>query len=190
MECSLLTLNDLFNIEIDFNVRVNFKSVVDIVEALGGITEISDQSFSTISNGESYSFIQGENYLKGKQTLVFARERHNVDGGDHQRGKNQEAMITGILNKAMSSAILSNFSSVLNAVTSNTRTNFSTDNMIKFIQMQLNDNAQWDITSIAVSGIGDNLSTYTYGNTHLYVMVPDQTTIDYAKSMIDQIIEK
>ena len=101
-----LPLGQLYNTSIEFYARVNFTSLVEMVDALGGIDAISEQAFTTSDDsGLVMDVIQGENHFNGEQALAFARERQNVDGGDFQRGRNQQAVITAMIKKAISPAI-------------------------------------------------------------------------------------
>ena len=70
-----------------------------------------DSDFEFTAGG--YQFKKGMNHLDGKQALVFSRERYSFEDGDNQRGKDQEKVLTAILNKAMSPAILSNASALI-----------------------------------------------------------------------------
>ena len=72
-----------------------------------------------------YQFQQGSNHLDGKAALAFSRERYSFESGDNQRGKNQEAVLTAILQKAMSPAILTSANQILSEVSSCVETNMT-----------------------------------------------------------------
>ena len=94
------TLSQLYDTEIQFYARVNFTSLVEIVDQLGGIDVESDIEFTTSpDSGVVINVVQGMNHFNGEEALAFSRERQNVPGGDNQRGKNQQAVITGIIEK-------------------------------------------------------------------------------------------
>ncbi len=190
--CSMKTVEAIFDIEFNYYVKVNFKSVVDIVDALGGVTVNSDFNFSSMHSlsGKNYSFKVGENTLKGDAALAFARERHSFPNGDRQRGIHQQKIISAIFDKAISPAILSpaKLDSVLKAITSNMKTNISSNDISALVRMQLNDMASWDIQSISVDGKGASKPTYSAGSQLLSVMIPDEETINTAKQQIAAII--
>ena len=128
VDASMSTLGQLYNTSIEFYARVNFTSLVEMVDALGGIDVISEQAFTTSDDsGLVMDVIQGENHFNGEQALAFARERQNVDGGDFQRGRNQQAVITAMIKKAISPAILTGANGLLNSVSGNVDTNMSTE---------------------------------------------------------------
>lgn len=188
VDCSMKTLNALFGVECNYYVKVNFKSVVDIVDALGGVTVNSDLYFSSNHSlsGKTYSFVKGENTLTGDAALAFARERKSVSGGDRQRGIHQQKIISAILDKVMSPAILnpSNFQNVLSSITDNTKTSISYGDISSLVRMQLGDMASWDIDSISVDGTGAYRSSYAAGGQTLYVMIPNEETVAAAKTAI------
>lgn len=194
VNCSMKTLNSLFDIDCNYYVKVNFKSVVDIVDALGGITVTSDFDFSSrfSLSGKRYYFNKGENVLTGDEALAFARERKSFELGDRQRGIHQQKVIDAVLKKAMSPAILNikNFQKVLSGVTDNVKTNISYNDISDLIRMQLNDMSSWSIKTISVSGTGTSKPSYASGGEVLYVMIPDMSTVEQAKKEIDAVLNK
>ena len=182
---SMDTLKMLYDTDIDYYVRLNFTSFVKIIDALGGIRVYSDYSFST----ESYSFKKGYNNMNGAQALEFARERYSFAEGDRQRGKNQMAVIQGVIEKATSSAVLSRYASLLSSVQSSINTNISTDEIGSLVKQQLNDMGDWDISTYSVDGTGSSEYTYSIPNQRAYVMIPDETTISEAKLKLQEILK-
>jgi anionic cell wall polymer biosynthesis LytR-Cps2A-Psr (LCP) family protein len=172
-------------------VRVNFQSVVNIVDALGGITVESDYAFTSSNSlsGTTYTFHRGTNYLTGDKALAFARQRQSLPGGDMQRGVHQQRIITAVLQKLTSSAVVSNFTQVLSAVTDNTKTNISSEDINELIQMQLSDMASWDIQSYAMFGTGITGTLYTFGTTTQYgvLSVPEDQLAEI-KDLIQQTL--
>ncbi len=187
VDVSMDTLGMLYGIDIDNYFRVNFAGFVKIIDALGGITVNSDYDFSS-GNVSGYHFNKGSNYVNGEQALVFARERYAFQEGDRQRGRNQMAVIEGVINKAMSPELLSNYTSVLSAVEGSFETNISYDKIAELVRDQLSNGGSWNIVSYSVDGSGDTKRPYSM-SAYAYVMVPDQTTVDKAKEMIQQVID-
>ena len=102
MDVLLGTLENLYDTEIDYYFRINFTGFTEIIDALGGIDVSSDYDFT--AGGHDYHV--GINHLDGEEALAFARERYSFTEGDRQRGKNQMAVIEGVLEKALSPSIL------------------------------------------------------------------------------------
>ncbi len=182
---TVATVEDLFDIDINYYVRVNFTTLQKLIDTLGGIEVYSEYAFSSLG----YSFRKGTNQLNGKKALIFSRERNTLPGGDRQRIKNQQAVITAIMNKVLSSdTILTKYTSILSALEGYFQTNISQNDISEMVKTLLNDMSGWTIKSISVNGIGANEITYSYGSQLLYVMVPDQSTVDNAKQEINNIL--
>ncbi|MGL5978326.1 MAG: LCP family protein [Erysipelotrichaceae bacterium] len=181
--CSMNTLENVMGIEIDYYGRMNFSSLINIVNALGGVDVYSQYAFSA----GGYTFNVGNNYMDGEKALAFSRERYSLPGGDRDRGVNQQAVIQGIIKKAISPAIIKNYSSLMNALSGSFETNMKSSDITKLIQMQLSDMAAWNITTANLDGTGSSQPTYSYGSQPLYVMIPNQATIDEAKTLIDRL---
>jgi LCP family protein required for cell wall assembly len=183
VDCSIQTMNSLFDTNINYYVKVGFNSVVNIVNAIGGITVDSDYGFEL----DGYTITEGVNNLDGLGALQFSRERMSLPGGDRARGMNQQKVITAIIDKITSPEMIGNFSEILGAITSNVVTNISVDDMESIVKMQLNDNAQWDIESIQVDGSGAWDYCYSLGDAN-DVMVPDWSTVDAAKEKLNKVL--
>ena len=185
VDASMRTLEQLYGIDISYYARVNFSSLVKIVDTLGGVDVDSDLEF-TAANGMYFN--QGKNHLNGEQALAFSRERYSFEDGDNQRGRDQEKVLTAILNKAMSPAILANASALIADVSDSVQTNMTQEEMAKFIKMQLNDGASWNIESQAASGTGDTQACYSSGDQPLYVMWPDEAVVQGISAKMNEIL--
>lgn len=188
VDASMATLGQLYDTTIDFYARVNFTSLVEMVDALGGVDVYSEQAFTTSEDtGLVMNVVQGENHFNGQQALAFSRERMNVDGGDFQRGKNQQAVITAMIKKAVSPAILVGANGILNSVSGNVDTNMSQDQIQTLIKTQLSDGGAWNIKSVAAEGTGDQQYCFSSPGSLLYVTQPDPNSIASIKAMIDSV---
>ena len=188
---SIMTIQDLLEIEIPYYVHVNFTTLIQLVDAIGGIDVVSDTTFQTHGMGVKYTFYAGVNHLDGKRALAFSRERKSFADGDKKRVQNQQKVLEAILNKAMSStSILTNYTQILNTLQSSFQTNFTQQDMTYFIKKQLNDMKPWTITMIHLDGTSSYQNTYTYGSQKLYVMLPDMNSILQAKENIKQVTKE
>ncbi|MGC4018014.1 MAG: LCP family protein [Muricomes sp.] len=188
VDASMATLSQLYDTDIDFYARVNFTSLVQMVDALGGVDVVSEQAFTTSEeSGVVMNVNQGENHFTGQQALAFSRERMNVDGGDFQRGKNQQAVITAMIKKAISPAILTGANGILSSISGNVDTNMSQEQIQDLIKSQLSGGGAWNIKSMAAEGTGDNQECYSAPGNILYVTQPNQASIDAIKGAIDAV---
>lgn len=182
IDCSMGALEMLYDTTLDYYFRVNFSGFEDIIDSLDGVSVYSDVSFGT----GDYYFYEGENYLYGSAALAFARERYAFASGDRQRGKNQMAVIKAVINKAVSSAMLTNFSSVMESIAGSFQTSMPYEVMAELVRQQLSSGADWNIVSYSVDGYGDSQKPYSL-STYAYVMVPYQDTVDHAIELMNQV---
>lgn len=176
------TLGMLYDTEIDYYFRVNFSGFEAIIDALGGITITSDYTFDS-KNEKGYSFVKGENYVKGAAALAFVRERYAFAEGDRQRGRNQMAVIDGVIKKALSPALLKNYTKILKSVEGSFETSIPYDLIAELVRDQLDQGGTWRVESYSVDGSGAKKKPYSMSS-NTYVMVPDYDTVKTASDMI------
>jgi LCP family protein required for cell wall assembly len=186
VEMSIETLQDLYGVEIDFWVRVNFDSVIRVVDALGGVEVESTESFRCVHGG--FRIQQGINAMNGEQALCFARERYNVEGGDHGRGRNQQRLLTGIIDKIIDPSILMNYGAVLEALQDRVQFSFTSDDLTLIVRNQLSSDTDWNIETTAVGGAGASMPTYTFGSELLYVMLPNWEQVNAATEQMKAVL--
>lgn len=185
VEATVEAVEQYFNMEINYYARVNFSSVVEIVDALGGITVDNPVAF-TASDG-TYSYAAGSIQMDGAQALRFARERYNLADGDRDRGRNQMRVITGMINKMISPSIITRYTSIMNAIGGSFQTNMSSNEMSSLVKMQINDMSGWDIKQISVSGVGNGSAWSPANGFNSWVMEPDQNTVANAVNLIKKV---
>lgn len=192
IEESVKTIENLLDIDINYYVKVNFSTIEGVIDAIEGVDVYSDYSFKADIYPDYFTFKKGMNHLNGKQALAFARERHSFKDGDVQRVKNQQKVLTAIINKVTSSTTLvTNFSQILDSVGNSFSTNMETKSINRFIKMQLNNMRGWSIESQNL--IGTDLytkETYTYPSLELYVMKQDKKSVNAAKEKIKGYLNK
>ncbi|QIK70016.1 transcriptional regulator [Erysipelothrix sp. HDW6C] len=182
---SVSTLENLLGIDIDFYARVNFDSVEQIVDALGGVDIYSDIAFTAFDGRE---FVEGYNYVDGEAALSFARERYSIEGGDNARVKNQQALLTAVLKKAMSPAIITNYNSILGSVAGSFELSMPEGDFKQVIKNEIDDMSGFEILSIQLRGFGSSSdSTVSMPGWNLYVMEPDFDTVNRASELILQM---
>lgn len=179
------TIEDLLDTEINYYVRVNFTTVIKLVDTLGGIDVVSDYEFTS----GNFSFVKGTNHINGKQALAFSRERHAFVTGDNQRIKNQQKVIEAIINKVLNSTtLMTKYTSILSSLSGSFQTNISQDDISVLVKKQLQDMPSWKISMNSLSGSGASMATYSAGSQLLYVMVPNQASVTEAKDKINKVL--
>ena len=84
--------------------------------------------------------------------------------------------------------MLSHYTEVLNGIEGCFDTNFSYDRIAELVRQQLEDGDSWNIVSYSVDGTGDTRQPYSM-SANAYVMIPDQTTVDEAKALMQQVVD-
>ena len=189
IDVSMAALGELYNINPGFYARVNFTSLIKIVDALGGVTVDSECSFTLYVDGETTYVSEGLNRLNGKQALAFCRERKQLADGDNQRGKNQESVFKAIIEKLLSPAILTGASDLLSSVEGNVETNISKEQIQELIKSQLDNPQSWTIEMMAATGTGDSNYCYSMPRTALYVMWPNEESVNSIKTAIQEVMK-
>ena len=192
VQTSMDTLGNLYGVDVQHYIRINFAGFINIVDALGGVDVYSDQAFTSVGSPGYYdptTFAEGWNHLDGKSALAFARERHAFKTGDIQRGINQMKVIDAMANKLKSPTLLMSFSKLMDAAADCFVTSFSQEQISALVRMQLGDLANWDIQSYTVTGSGaKSTKCYSAKGQSLYVMKPDENSVNEAKALIAAVL--
>lgn len=186
IENTIKTVENFMDININYYARVNFTSLIKMVDALGGVDVESVGSFST---GE-YSFKKGINHVNGNQALAFSRERYHVSGGDNGRVANQQRVLTAMLKKMMSPAIITNYSSVLKSIEGSFETNMDSSDITDLLQMQISDMASWTFVQKQLSGTGKTMTGGAYmPSNNLYYTIPSDSSVAENKQAIQDVLD-
>lgn len=190
IDASMATLSQLYETDINYYVRLNFTSLIDIVDILGGIDVYSEVAFTTGDESGCIVDVQeGYNHFDGEEALAFCRERHNLADGDNQRGKNQQAVITAMIKKMLSPTMLLKANSILNQVSKDVEMNVTQSQINSLIRYQLNTNAKWTIQSVAAEGTGAQDYCFSEPNQALYVTVPDYNSVNEIIDLVNVVEE-
>lgn len=185
VECSMDTLNELYDIDIKYYAQLNFTGFMKLIDAVGGISVYSEKHIETF---DGYTFVKGMNELNGDQALRFVRER-KMYGGDRVRGRHQMEVIKGLIAKMSSGALLRNYDDVLDSMGKYFKWNLPQEDISALVKMQLGDMAEWNVQMYAITGTGDNKTSYSLPNLSTYVMIIDPATVDHAKTLIDMVYD-
>lgn len=190
VETSEQTLEDLYGTKIDYYARINFTSFLKLIDQLGGVTVHNDQAFTSLHG--KFDFPVGDIQMNSEQALGFVRERYSLDGGDNDRGKNQEKVISAIVNKLASLKSVSNFTSIVDNLQDSVQTNISLDTINALANTQLDSGSKFTVTSQAVTGTGSTgqLTSYAMPNSSLYMMKLDNSSVASASQAIKNLMEE
>lgn len=196
IQYSIASMENIFDLDIDYYVRINFTSLIMMVDALGGVNVDSECAFSTYykqyneatDTWSYYEYAKGINHLDGVHALAFARERMNLAGGDYQRARNQQLVIEALLEKIKSPAFLTGYTGLLSSLEGKMDTNLTSQQIASLVKMQLNDGADWNIVSASVYGISSSEYCASYAGSPLDVEVLDDDSIMAVKEVINQLM--
>ena len=186
---SIHTLENFYNIKFNYYARINFDATSTIIDQLGGVDIHIPYVVNTYHGHRHYE--PGNYHLNGDEALDFARERVSISwaGGDRERGRNQEKILTALIQKLQSDKTnLTRLDQIFNSIAKNIQTNFTPDDLKYLIQKQLTNFSNWQIESIDVDGKADITSTYTYPEPKHFVWHPYQDTVDKAKAKLQEYL--
>lgn len=133
-DCMIQTIENVFDVDINYYLKVNFKGVVSLVDKLGGVTvDVPKRLCTDDSNRSGEVCIEaGVQTLNGEEALVLARNRYDLKLGDIDRGYNQQLLLKGLINKMTEIRSVSKVLNVLEEISNNLDTNLSTDEILSF----------------------------------------------------------
>ena len=185
INCSMTTLGNLYNEEIEYYVQLNFTGFKKLIDALGGITVYSDYAFTAI---QRTNIKEGKNELTGQEALDFARERKTLSGGDNERGKHQMQVIEAVIKKATSgSTIISNYSGIMESIEGMFTMNLPAEMISSLVKMQLSDMARWNVVSYSATGSNSFEECYSLRDMELSVIIPYHSSVSKATRLIDMV---
>lgn len=190
IETSVKTLENLYDIPINYYARLNFTSFVKLINALGGVTVYNDQAFTSL-NG-NYNFGVGNiNLTSGEEALGFVRERYSLEHGDYDRGNNQLKVIQAIVEKLTSFQSVSNYSDVISTLQDSIQTNMPFNTMMSLVNEQLDSGKTFIFSSQEVTGTGSTgqLTSYAMPNASLYMIQLDDASVAKASQAIKNVME-
>ena len=186
---SIHTLENFYNIKFNYYARINFDATSTIIDQLGGVDIHIPYVVNTYHGHRHYE--PGNYHLNGDEALDFARERVSISwaGGDRERGRNQEKILTALIQKLQSDKTnLTRLDQIFNSIAKNIQTNFTPDDLKYLVQKQLTNFSNWQIESIDVDGKADITSTYTYPEPKHFVWHPYQDTVNKAKAKLQEYL--
>lgn len=183
------TIEDFLDVEINYTVRVNFSSLINIIDAVDGIdveVEPGLEVETFYANGTE-GVKAGLNHLDGERALAFARERHAYLNGDNQRVINQQLVLKSLLKKMMSPTMVIKYPSFIRALSTAFVTNMPSSQIKALIGLEISSFPSWDIQSYALSG--DTSTQYSPSlNAGSSVVLVDEAQAEHARELIDNVI--
>lgn len=204
IEESAKTLGLLYDIDVNYYVRVNFTSFVKLIDALGGVNVnvekpdyrynqgidcgnyVCEQNSHREFGEELIKFKYGMQKLNGEQALAYARNRYQYAGGDNDRQLHQQEVLKATIDKVMSKDLITNYSKILSSLSSGIKTNISKDDITKYINKQIDN--EISIETLVAKGKDSYGECYSTGSSKAYVMMPDDNSVNDIKLKITEVM--
>lgn len=189
VDTSIHTLENLYDIDINYYARLNFTSFLKLIDLLGGIDVYNDQEFNAhTNNGKHYPV--GNLHLNSTDALGFVRERYALADGDRDRGRNQQKVITAIIQKLTSTEVLTNYSAVIQGLQESVQTNMPVEVMTDLVNRQLEKGGKYDVQSQDLKGTGRmDLPSYAMPGSQLYMMEVSQDSLASVKAAMTSVLK-
>ena len=188
VDSSIHTLENLYGVDINYYVRLNFTSFLKLIDLLGGVDVYNDQEFT--SRHGKFHFPVGNVHLDSEQALGFVRERYSLADGDRDRGRNQQKVIVAIIQKLTSTEALKNYSDIIQGLQDSLQTNMPIETMMDLVNTQLESGGSYKVNSQDLKGTGRmGLPSYAMPDSNLYMMEIDDSSLAAAKSAIQDVME-
>lgn len=187
IDMSRQTIEDFLDTKIPYYIRVNFDSLVKVVDSIGGVDIDNDVAFK----GYTRNFEVGKLHLNGKEALEYARERKKMPSGDYTRGLHQEKIMEAIISKVTTSKkILNNYSKFTSVLDEFIQTNIPSSTVKFYVREQLDTMPKWNVISRAVESSGSALiETYSMPGMNLYVAFPDEKSVKTSSRIINEMLD-
>ena len=189
--CMIDTINKLFNINIDYFVKINFKGFVSLIDSVGGIDINVPITFCEQDSNRSFEneicLTEGLNHLNGEQVLALARHRKTIN--DFIRGDNQKIIVESLIEKIKSIKKIDKLYSILDTISNNMVTNVATENMNSIYNIFTK--GQIELIKLKLEGYGEYIYDYSALNNQgmkmsLYNFVPYAESIQNISNAMKQ----
>lgn len=188
VDASIHTLENLYDIDLNYYARLNFTSFLKLIDLLGGVDVYNDQEFTAHTNGKHYGV--GNIHLDSELALGFVRERYSLTNGDGDRGRNQQKVIAAIIQKLTSAEALKNYDSIIQGLQDSVQTNMPPETMVGLVNTQLASGGKYTVISQDLKGTGRmGLPSYAMPDSNLYMLEVDQTSLETVKATIKDVME-
>ncbi len=198
-KCVINTIQNFTGINIDYYAKINFKGLVDLVDAVGGVEVDVPYSFCEQNSkrkwGKNTIYVKkGKQVINGEQALALARNRKNNakkcgteyskgTRNDFVRGQNQQLVIHGLINKVKKINSIGEVYNILDSISRNLDTNMSRDTILSFYNVVKDimttkkdkDGELVSIQKLFLAG-SDQIIYDERSNLELYNYIPNQSS--------------
>lgn len=179
------TVEGLLDTKIDYHIQLTMTGFKTLVDSVGGVDVEAVESFKT-DWGTSYQ--KGINHVNGEEAVAFVRERHHFNDGQLGRGTNNIEMMRAIIHKLCDASLLDMDADGLYQLwKNNVETDMGMGEVLSLLRMQVEDRAEWKITSAIVKGEGSLEKTQEFPGHELWVSIPDPASVKESQEKIADV---
>lgn len=185
------TIESFLDITINYHVRVNFSSVINLVDSLGGIDVYVEEGLAVDRFNADWALegvTEGWNHLDGKRALAFARERYAYTDGDAQRVKNQQIVIQAMVDKIASPEMIARFGDFMDALSGAFETNMTSEEILSLVRYEFTFFPEWKFESYTLVGQTNSGYCATLGS-YADVVFANLDSIQVAHDKIQAVID-
>lgn len=190
IDTSIHTLENLYGIKIDYFMRINFSTFMELIDVIGGIEIDNEYGFQSYADPNLY-FEAGRQTLDSYDALFYVRERYNLHDGDVGRARHQTQVIKAILSKMMSPVLLTNSSQIISQVGKSAQMNITFETLMVLINQYLDDTSKgYTVESQALAVEGrTGLRSYALPSADLWMGVVQQDSLKEVTENIQKVMK-
>ena len=194
---SKATVENIFDVDVNYYVKINTNSLIGVVDTLGGLEFCSDTTFTTThalsldyndENKPRLTVYKGCKKYSGIEILTIARERKVFSTGDRKRQENCQQIVINIAKKIANAGSLANLNNILDSISKLYTTNVP-QNLIQEISKDAISGSKWNFDQQSVNG-SDSRGKVHLGTVDDYVMHPNVASVDKAKLKIKRVMSE
>ncbi len=189
--CTIQSLETLLGISISNHIKVSFTSVIELIDAIGGLEIQVPMTFCEYDETKKgvLHIKQGKQVLNGRQTLALARHRYTLYDGDIGRTRNQQLILNALLRKTTSPKLLGNMETILSLAAKTVTTSLSQNQLYSLIRFQLEDTRPYIIQNQTLSGAFGTKITASMPYQAVSVVLLSNTTIQDTSSRMKEVAQ-
>ncbi|MGI6072054.1 MAG: LCP family protein [Lachnospiraceae bacterium] len=185
MDAQIATLEELLDTEINYFVKINFTSLIKIVDAIGGVEVYNPYAFTAI---DQTHFPKGNLHFDGITALMYARERQNLPEGDFSRGQHQQILIEAMINQLVSAASITHYTALMDAISGSAITDMSSNEIKSIVKNQLATGTKWEIIKVQAKGAHVYQPSFAAGGMDLSVVMPYAESVEYISDLLARML--
>lgn len=161
---TIATVENLFQVPVDYYVQVDFAAFVKIINALGGVdvnvpVKLVTSNSKDKKGKDAIVLEPGRQTLDGEQALALVRNRKSPgSGGDFGRGLRQMDVIKALVHKSAQLSSITKYSNVIDSLDGNFETNLTFGQLLSLRQFA---SSLSGINTMQLKGT-DDMSTGVY----------------------------